>query len=83
MESINIDLKITPGASKNEITGYKGKRLCIRIAAPPEDGKANECLCRFLAKVLGCTKNEVILIKGERSRFKTISIPEGCKNKII
>ena len=83
MESINIDLKVTPGASKNEITGYKENRLCVRVAAPPENGKANASLRGFIAKITGCSKNEVILIKGEKSRLKTISIPADCKNKLI
>ena len=82
MESVNIDIKVTPGASKSEITGFKDNRLCVRIAAPPEDGKANACLCGFLAKALGCPKRDIILIRGEKSRLKTISIPAGCVDKI-
>jgi uncharacterized protein (TIGR00251 family) len=57
-------------------------RLCIRIAAPPEDGKANDCLRGFLAKILGCAKKDVALIKGEKSRLKTAAVPAEYADKI-
>jgi len=75
-DSIHIEVKAFPGASKNEITGIRDKRLCVRIAAAPEDGKANVCLCEFIAKKLGCAKRDVIVIKGEKSKLKAMSIPK-------
>jgi len=78
-DSILIDIKATPGASKTEITGIKSNRLCIRVAAAPEDGKANACLCEFLAKTLGCPKRDVAVIKGEKSRLKTVEVPVACE----
>ncbi|MCL2211706.1 MAG: DUF167 domain-containing protein [Treponema sp.] len=75
-DSIYIEIKAFPGASKNEITGIRDNRLCVRIAAAPEDGKANACLCDFLAKTLDCAKRDVIVIKGEKSKLKTVSIPK-------
>jgi uncharacterized protein (TIGR00251 family) len=74
-EKIYLNIKATPNASKNEITGIKDNRLCIRIASPPEDGKANTSLCKFLAKTLGCANSSVALVKGEKSRLKTVSMP--------
>ena len=81
-DSIHIDLKVSPGASKNEITGIRDNRLCIRIAAPPEEGKANACLCGLLAKTLGCAKRDVVLIKGEKSRLKTVAVPAEYVEKL-
>jgi len=78
-DSILIDIKATPGASKTEITGIRGNHLCVRIAAAPEDGKANACLCEFLAKTLGCPKWDVAVIKGEKSRLKTVEVPAACE----
>ena len=73
---IHIDLKVSPGASKNEFAGVRDNRLCVRIASPPEDGKANDSLRAFLAKSLGCPKRDIVLVKGEKSRLKTVTIPE-------
>jgi len=81
-DSIHIQIKVIPNASKNEITGIRDSRLCVRIAAAPEDGKANICLCEFLAKTLSCAKRDVILVKGEKSRQKTAAIPSACEGKL-
>jgi uncharacterized protein (TIGR00251 family) len=75
---IHADIKALPGVSKTEFAGVKDGRLRIRIAAAPEDGRANEELRRFLAKALGCPKREVLLKTGEKSRFKTLVFPASC-----
>lgn len=77
-----MEIKAFPDAPKNEITGIRDNRLCVRIAAPPEDGKANACLCGFLAKKLGCAKRDIVLVKGEKSRLKTIAAPAAYGNKL-
>ena len=79
---ILIDLKAIPGASTNEVRGIKDKRLCVRIAAQPEDGKANACLCDFLSKILACAKRDVVLVKGKNSRMKTVKVPIACNEKL-
>jgi len=81
-DSIRIDVKVVPGSSKSEITGIRDDHLCIRIAAAPEDGKANACLYDFLAKTLGCPKRDIAIIKGEKSRIKTIEVPASCEEKL-
>ena len=74
-DHILVDIKVVPGASKNGIAGVQGDRLRIRVAAAPEDGKANAELITFLGKLLGCPKKEIVLVSGEKSRLKTLAIP--------
>jgi uncharacterized protein (TIGR00251 family) len=74
-EKIILEIKAVPGASKTELAGIKDSRLRIRLAAAPEDGKANAELLNFLSKTLGCTKRDLRLISGEKSRLKVIAIP--------
>jgi uncharacterized protein (TIGR00251 family) len=66
-----LDIKVTPGASKNEVLDVREGRLRVKIAAAPEDGKANAELVSFLAKTLGIAKKDVTIIHGEKSRLKT------------
>jgi len=80
--TIRVELKVIPGASKNEFAGVRDERLCVRVAAPPEDGKANACLCEFLAKTLGCAKRDVAVVKGEKSRLKTVEVPAACSERL-
>lgn len=81
-DTVLIDLKVTPGASRNEFAGVREGRMVVRIAAPPEDGKANARLCEFLAKAFDCPKRDVVLIKGEKSKLKTVSVPAACGEKL-
>jgi uncharacterized protein (TIGR00251 family) len=76
-DSIHIDIKAIPGASKTELAGIKDSRLRLRIAAAPEDGKANAELIAFLAKTLGCPKRDIRLLKGEKSKLKTVEVPRS------
>jgi uncharacterized protein (TIGR00251 family) len=69
-----LDVKVTPGASKNEILDVREGRLRVKIAAAPEDGKANAALLSFLAETLGIAKKEITLIRGEKSRQKTVAV---------
>ncbi|MDR2343090.1 MAG: DUF167 domain-containing protein [Spirochaetaceae bacterium] len=79
--SLILKIKAIPGASKTEFAGVHDGRLRVRIAAAPEDGRANACLTAFLAKTLGCSKRELVIKSGERSRLKTVYLPQRCLEK--
>jgi uncharacterized protein (TIGR00251 family) len=75
-DKLHISVKALPGTSKTEFAGIKEGRLRVRIAAAPEDGRANAELAAFVAKSLGCPKRDVaILHGGEKSRLKTLAVP--------
>ncbi len=67
-----ISVKATPRASKTELRGVENDHLCIRLQAPPNDGKANAALCEFLAETLGLPKRNVVFLNGETSRRKRL-----------
>ena len=77
-----LDIKAVPGASKTGLGEVREGRLKVRIAAAPEDGKANEELRSFLAKFLGLPKKDIVLESGERSRLKTLRLPVSAKEKL-
>jgi uncharacterized protein (TIGR00251 family) len=78
-ELILLEVKAVPGASKTEAAGIEEGRLRVRIAAAAEGGKANRELRAFLAKRLGCAKGEVLILRGEKSRLKTLSLPASVR----
>jgi uncharacterized protein len=78
-----IAVQIYPGAAKNEITGMQNDVLRIKIAAPPVKGKANKELIDYLSHLLGITKNRIVIIKGDTSKNKLISIDGLSKVKIL
>lgn len=69
-----LDVHVQPRAAKDEVAGFHGGRLKIRITAPPVDGKANRHLTGFLAEVFGVPKRDVILLAGESGRDKRFRI---------
>lgn len=66
-EGTELDVWVVPGASRTEITGVHDGAVRIRVAAPPEGGKANDAVRRLLAKTAGC---RVRLLRGPTSRRK-------------
>jgi len=72
-----IPIHAVPKSSANKIEGWvedaNGQKwLKVKIAAPPEDGKANKTLIKFLAKEWKVPASSLILLSGETSRYKKI-----------
>ena len=63
-----------PRASRNEVAGWKGRVLCVRLTAPPVEGAANKACVEFLAERLGVKRHQVTLVSGEKSRDKVLAI---------
>uniref|UniRef100_A0A8B9HZK8 CO040 protein n=1 Tax=Anser brachyrhynchus TaxID=132585 RepID=A0A8B9HZK8_9AVES len=74
--------RLPPGAAGGGTAAWRGharedvtaEAVGVAIAAPPSEGEANAELCRYLSKVLGVKKSEVILEKGGKSRDKVVKI---------
>ncbi|MDR2739465.1 MAG: DUF167 domain-containing protein [Treponema sp.] len=79
---ILLDIKAIPGSSRSQISGPSENRLRIKIAAAPEDGKANTELRAFLSKTLDCPKKDITLVAGEKSRLKTVALPLAYRKKL-
>ncbi len=69
-----LQLKVQPNASSSGWAGRYGERLKIRLQSPPQNGKANIELIRFLSEALGIGKSNLELIHGQTSRDKTVRI---------
>lgn len=80
-------VRVTPGAPRSSFAGWsadeKGRPvLLVKLQAPPVEGKANAELIRFLAGALGCSKSEVLLLRGETSRQKCLEIPARVQSAL-
>jgi uncharacterized protein len=79
-----IKVKLTPRASKNEITGIMDDgTIKIRLTAPPVDGKANQALLVFLADVLTLASSKIRIISGQTSHTKLISVSGLTRDEMI
>lgn len=68
-------LRVSPGAARTALAGRLADgRLKVRIAAPAEDGRANEALLSLLAETLGVRASAVRLVSGHGSRDKVVEV---------
>jgi len=71
---IRLKVHVNPRSSRNEITGWNGDALSIKLTAPPVEGAANRAAIQFLAESLGIKKSQITLISGQTSRDKVFEI---------
>jgi uncharacterized protein (TIGR00251 family) len=69
-----MDVRVIPGSSADRVLGCREGALRVGVHAPPEKGKANRALLRYLAKALGVRKSAVSLAAGERDRHKIVLV---------
>ncbi len=67
-------VKVVPGAAQTKIMGVLGNRLKIRVAAQPEDGKANRELIEFLSNTLRIPASAIIITFGHTFPEKNLLI---------
>ena len=77
--ALRLRVRLTPKGGRDAIEGWwsdsEGREaLKARVAAPPEDDKANTALIGLLARALDVKKSEVRIASGAKSRVKTIEI---------
>lgn len=75
MADVMLSLKVVPKASRTEWAGEMadGTRK-LRVAAVPENGKANEAIRRFLADEYHVTLNQVEMVAGHTGTRKTVRV---------
>ena len=71
---VSFQVRVIPGASKNEVAGIQDGALKVRLTAPPVEGKANRACVEFLAGLLGVRRSALTITSGEKSRKKTVSV---------
>jgi len=63
-----------PGSSREEIVGWPGDSLKVKVKAPPEKGRANEAVVALLAKRLGTDASNIAMVSGNSSPAKVLEV---------
>lgn len=67
-------MRLQPRARRDEVVGERAGALVIRVTAPPVDGRANDALCRLIAKAAGVSPSRVSVVRGQASRDKLVRV---------
>lgn len=74
MPACTLELKTIPNAPRDEVAGWLGDALKVKVHAPALEGRANDALLEFLADKLGVHRRDVTLVRGDKSRHKVVRI---------
>ena len=72
--SVRLRLRVSPGGPAERVVGRHGDGWKVRVAAPAEDGKANEAVLRLLAASLDLPRRDVTLVSGHAARDKVVAV---------
>ena len=81
-DAVRLRVRLTPRASREEVTLRPDGTLAVRVTAPPVDGRANDALERAVATALRIAPSRVAVVRGARSRDKTLLV-EGLDEQAV
>jgi uncharacterized protein len=82
-DGVIFSVYVQPRASRNELCGICGNEIKLRLTSPPVEGSANKLCMEYLADLLGIAKSRVKILRGEKSRHKTIKVYDVKKDEIV
>ena len=71
-DDVLVRVLVVPNASTTNIVGRHGDRIRVRVAAPPEGGRANDAVCGLFTDATGVRAASVVA--GQASRSKTVRL---------
>lgn len=77
---VEIRLKVVPGASRSGVVGELGDRLKVRVAAPPEGGKANTAIEELLSDL--CV-HPCRIVAGHGTPLKTVLVSGADAEAVV
>lgn len=74
MDGCEIRVRLAPRARANQIVGERDGVVLVRVTAPPVDGRANDALCRLIAKRAHVGVRSVSVLRGAGAREKLLRV---------
>lgn len=71
---VSFEVRVAPRAAKQGLLGVHDGALKLSLTAPAVEGAANAALIEFLADALALPKRAVRILRGERSRKKSVFV---------
>ncbi len=77
-----LSLKVVPGSSRDEIVGWLGDSLKVKVMSPPEKSRANEAVVALLAERLVIDASSIAVVSGRGSPAKVVEV-DGMDDEAI
>lgn len=68
-----LAVRVTAGA-RVETVAVEDGRVIVKVRAKPQDGAANEAVCKLVAQALGVSTSSVRVSRGATSREKLLQV---------
>lgn len=81
-QAIRLAVRVQPNASRNEVVGFQGDLLRVRVTAAAKEGRANKALVELLSDWLGVPRGAVNIARGYTSRDKTVDVRGVSQDKL-
>ena len=72
--AVKLFVIVKPGSKKPGIEKTDAENWIVRVRAPATEGKANRAVIEAVARELGLPKSRIELLRGAKSRQKTLMI---------
>jgi uncharacterized protein len=69
-----VRVRVQPRAGRERIEGERAGALLVKVKAPPVEGKANDAVCRLLARAAGIPSRSAELVRGASARDKVVRL---------
>ncbi|MDP4878606.1 MAG: DUF167 domain-containing protein [Opitutales bacterium] len=73
-ESCELNVRVIPNASRDEIVGWHDGALKVKVSAQPESGKANKAVCALIKEKLKVSGLRLAVCRGHFVPIKVIRI---------
>jgi uncharacterized protein len=73
-DDVIVRVHVQPGAGRTAVAGRHGDALKVRVAAPPQGGRANDAVVALIGEVLGVPAAAVTVVSGASSRSKRLRV---------
>jgi uncharacterized protein (TIGR00251 family) len=83
LRGVAFEVHVHPRARRTAITGILDGRVKLALTSPPVDGRANEELQRFFARLFEVSRNKVQVIGEEHTRNKRVLIAQRSGAAIL
>ncbi len=81
MSKKGISITVVPRSSRQGVF-LEGDTIKVCVHAAPVDGEANSAVRDTLSRVLGIPRSKIVILHGEKSRHKVVSIEDWDEEKL-